>query len=111
MSVLSEMNKVLSDHLKDQLASAAGYRRTAPIDHGSGPRTLLDDDVAAFLDAAESRTTYRPRRPSRSRTQRFMHDLRVMYPTRLRRLEREMRWFRTQAIKHGLDPEEIRGLL
>lgn len=79
-------------------------------------RPLEDNDVEDFIRAAEERPPIYQRGGSRrmlrvSTQDSFLQSVRRMYPLRVRRLQRDVEWLRRQAVKQGIDPDEVRWML
>jgi hypothetical protein len=37
----------------------------------------------------------------------FIHHVYTKYPLRVRRLRKDSRWLRKQAVKYGIDPDQV----
>lgn len=79
------------------------------------PAPLTSDDISDFERAASERPApYHQPRPARARASTwdsFMKGMNRLYPLRMARIERDLRWLRRRALDAGLDPEDVRWIV
>lgn len=85
----------------------------APRDQRDGypdatPEALTERNLRDFDTATDARLAMGGNRLSPAA---WYKAMRFMYPTRVRRLERDIRWLKKHARKKGVDPEEVKFLL
>lgn len=126
MGFLERINDALDSKFSELTTQYGGYvsssraasdLRSPPTGRAPGaPRMLGSDDIEAFMQAAEDRPgpyggRGRPRAASPTTRARFLHEMRLMNPLRLARIERDIKWLRREALRRGIDPEEVRWMV
>lgn len=77
-------------------------RSVVPDPERATPRVLTEDDVNGFLAASGQRPE-----PGGTSADEFMRRTRLAHPRRLRRLERDLEWLRTEARHAGVPAHEL----
>ncbi len=111
MGLLDKINDLLDAKINELTDQPRAF--TVP---SRAVRSLDSDDVEAFMHAAEDRPgpyggRGQPRAASPTTRDRFLREVRTTNPLRFHRLERDIKWLRREALRRGLDPEEVRWMV